>query len=127
MLGSTETRRVTVESRGGIKPAAHRFANSAPRQRFGSERAAGSAERGAGNENRTRFNGVEARGPTIGPYPQETGRREAHRVEPARLELASPGCKPRTLPLRYGPKRETERDVKESNPLSECWKLGRSP
>ena len=49
---------------------------------------------------------------------------DARGVESARLELASPGCKPGTLPLSYDP---SEQAGKESNLLSEFWRLSWSP
>jgi hypothetical protein len=49
--------------------------------------------------------------------------REKMEVESARLELASPGCKPGTLPLSYDPAQVG----KESNLLPEFWRLSRSP
>ena len=52
---------------------------------------------GAGNGNRTHIGSLEDCGPTVERCPRKM------EVESARLELASPGCKPGTLPLSYDP------------------------
>jgi hypothetical protein len=73
--------------------------------------------RRAGSGTRTRIVSLEGCGPAVGRCPRG--------VESARLELASPGCGPGILPLKYDP--VDQRGAKESNLLSGFWRPGRPP
>ena len=57
-------------------------------------------EHESGQGNRTHIGSLEDCGPTVERCPQIT---VPQAVESARIELASPGCKPGTLPLSYDP------------------------